>query len=327
MSDSDDPNRLAIIRLIEQDTRAYLNKDYDAWASGWAKTPDTRVFRAGADSSTVVEESWESFSSKIREAFDRHPEPNLSYDKIRRENMNIVVGSDIAWGTWNLIGADTGDVFDLPGLQFEMKVFHKIDGEWKIVCKTVMRRITDYSQCPLIELDASSRVLWMNTEAKAQLPNFPELVVSAGRLQAKNKARDADLQDAVAQTFHLGERDLLLTEKNYRVKPVALGEDDYSVLKYCWVSLENGRVLISFDDRRIIAQKLSWAGQVFGLSSAQKEVAELTVQGHEIAEVASRLEVTFNTVQTHLRRIYDKTGARGRQSLVRAILNMEPPIS
>jgi DNA-binding CsgD family transcriptional regulator len=263
----------------------------------------------------------------MKEAMILNPEPNPSVDQIRRERMNIVIGTDMAWATWDQFGIDTGNRYDLPGVEHELRIFHKIDGHWKIAGFVIMQQNIDLARFPLVEIDTGLRIIWKNDEATARLPFFPELVIRGGRLTARDKGSDAKLRETVSRAFRTNDELLARIAAEDRVTAVALGEDDYGVRRYCWVIAEDSKVLVSFNDEEISDRKLSLAEKVYRLSPTQAQLVNLIVRGNDISDAASSLGVTINTVRTHLQRIYDKTGARSLPALVRAILNMEPPIS
>jgi DNA-binding CsgD family transcriptional regulator/PAS domain-containing protein len=60
--------------------------------------------------------------------------------------------------------------------------------------------------------------------------------------------------------------------------------------------------------------------RLYGLTRAEAALAALLLQGREPAEAADELGVTMNTVRTHLKRVFDKTGARRQAELVRLLL-------
>ncbi len=56
--------------------------------------------------------------------------------------------------------------------------------------------------------------------------------------------------------------------------------------------------------------------QEFGLSKRESEVLPLALRGRTGERIAAELFITKSTVDTHLRRIYAKTGMHGRQELI-----------
>jgi DNA-binding CsgD family transcriptional regulator len=56
--------------------------------------------------------------------------------------------------------------------------------------------------------------------------------------------------------------------------------------------------------------------QAYGLTARESEVAQLVMHGFSTAEISAALSVSLNTVQDHLKKIFDKVGIHSRRELV-----------
>lgn len=66
----------------------------------------------------------------------------------------------------------------------------------------------------------------------------------------------------------------------------------------------------------LLAQQCDRVSQAFDLSQREREVLSLIMQGRNVPAVATELVVSRNTVQTHVRHIYERFGVHSRQELV-----------
>lgn len=62
---------------------------------------------------------------------------------------------------------------------------------------------------------------------------------------------------------------------------------------------------------------------VFGLTFAEARVASRLARGADLTTIAEELRVSRETVRTHLKRIYSKTGARRQAALVALVLGTQ----
>jgi DNA-binding CsgD family transcriptional regulator len=58
----------------------------------------------------------------------------------------------------------------------------------------------------------------------------------------------------------------------------------------------------------------------YGLTERERTVTKLVCQGYSTAQIADQLWITHNTVQDHLKSIFDKTGVRSRREVMARIL-------
>ena len=220
---------------------------------------------------------------------------------------------------------DTGDDFECSGVQHELKIFQRIDGAWKIGCLVLMQGTVEHETCPMIEVASDGGVLWMNRQAQDRIRDHPGLVVAAGRLRARRRDCDAALREALRWAFEELETHVPPRLAAQQARAVPLGESEAAAPLYCWVVLEDGKALVSFDDAAMTGRRIELAGAIYGLSPAQVRLARLIVEGHDLATASDMLGVSVNTLRTHLQRMFDRTGVRSQAALVGTLLSAEAP--
>jgi DNA-binding CsgD family transcriptional regulator len=63
--------------------------------------------------------------------------------------------------------------------------------------------------------------------------------------------------------------------------------------------------------------------RAYGLTARERALTEAVCQGLSTPAIASRLQITSNTLQDHLKSIFDKTGVRSRRELTSTILRQQ----
>lgn len=76
------------------------------------------------------------------------------------------------------------------------------------------------------------------------------------------------------------------------------------------------------DPRRPLDLAPAFLSRTFGLTPAEARAAIAATGGGSLDELAGRLTVSVNTVKSHLKQVYAKTGVGGRAELVRLILGL-----
>ena len=88
------------------------------------------------------------------------------------------------------------------------------------------------------------------------------------------------------------------------------------------ISARAAPVLIAYihGDGGSTADRCEQLAELFNLSGSEARLALAISRGQTIAEAAGNLHLTLETARNYSKRIYAKTGARGRSDLVRFIL-------
>lgn len=79
-----------------------------------------------------VDEGWDAIGARLKTAMERLPQTYDTATRLRWGNLNIVADGNMAWASYDMVGIETGDDFEMAGLTHELKVFQRIDGAWKI---------------------------------------------------------------------------------------------------------------------------------------------------------------------------------------------------
>jgi ketosteroid isomerase-like protein len=122
----------AIKALIQRETKAFFEIDYDTWAKSWVHSP--YAFWSFADTTDVNSFSgWDQIERGFAEYF-RTSKPSTA--KIDREwlGLDVQVYGNGAYVRFN---QHVKDDTSRPA-QAEVRVLEKVKGEWKIVCVSVI---------------------------------------------------------------------------------------------------------------------------------------------------------------------------------------------
>lgn len=124
----------AILQVIADESAAFWNKDFGAWAACWRHTAQIRMMGWWARGGVTVIEGWEALSHRVKATMAASPERNPTAAQVRRENVNLNIHGHVAWVTFDQYGQDTGDAaMDMPGLSRETRILELVEGQWKIV--------------------------------------------------------------------------------------------------------------------------------------------------------------------------------------------------
>ena len=132
--------KAAIISVIEEETNAYLARDFDRLVA--THVQDETNVRLGAGKSGydyVV--GWEEISSGFKEAIENNPESDGS--KEVKTNYKIKVYGESAWAVFD------NDLYnsegELTNKSIHVEFLEKVDGEWKIVYLSIIN-ISSYEE-------------------------------------------------------------------------------------------------------------------------------------------------------------------------------------
>jgi DNA-binding CsgD family transcriptional regulator len=101
---------------------------------------------------------------------------------------------------------------------------------------------------------------------------------------------------------------------------VRMRQGGWAVLHASWMDADIAGPIAVIIEAAPAAEIAPMIMTAFRLSDSERTIAGLVCQGLPTRVIADRLHVTVDTVQDHLKSVFDKTGVRSRGALVAAIL-------
>jgi len=122
----------AIITVLNDETQAWIDRDYERLASYWVQ--DESTIRLSASKTGYGSATWEEMSSNLKESIE-NDSLWLGVEDLKAEktSMNIKVYADCAWATFteNESWKYQGEPFKSEAIQ--LIVLEKSEEQWKIV--------------------------------------------------------------------------------------------------------------------------------------------------------------------------------------------------
>ena len=322
-------DKQAILYLIEQETTAFLSRDFDAWAECWVQDEGVRRLAALTGGVMDYQEGWTSGSDAIRNIFKEFPTPNADAARsIRRSNYSLRVANEMAWASFDQYCEVSEDPLVTAGLSHEIRIFEKQDARWKISMVGHADTGLEYFDFPVVRIDDACRIEWMNDAARDELVTHPALTRSGAHLRGRFGPDDKRLREAIKEVSNLtvmDRRPSLQQPRGRVADPVILTGGSADGQHIVWASMYNGNLLVTFRDLHNEHARLKDAAELYQLSPAQVRVAQLVLEGHNLQQIAEVLDVAVSTSKTHLSRVFDKTGARNQAALISKLLGVSPP--
>jgi len=127
-------DKAAIMKVVQEETTAFWNKDYKALARHWVHAGYVQHHHRSPVGGIIVLKGWGPISKAIKQYIEQNTNTNPRANKAKRKKVSLRVGKDIAWISYEQHEIDSGEPgMDKPALSRETKILEKHDGKWKIV--------------------------------------------------------------------------------------------------------------------------------------------------------------------------------------------------
>jgi DNA-binding CsgD family transcriptional regulator len=168
----------------------------------------------------------------------------------------------------------------------------------------------DHDYTPRCVLADDLSVLWANIAARSALARRRDLEVRDGALYATKPQHQGELL-AFLRSSGAGISTLCLPRSSGK------GHLLLRAQRLSW-SEEPAYGVSFFGTGEDYVHRYADLDVAFGLTQAENKVLLRLLDGHDVEQLAQLLEVSVETVRSHVRKIYQKIGVRSREALFRA---------
>jgi len=123
--------KAAVIAVIEEETDAFIQKDYERWANTYLQD-ETNIRLSASISGYGHIVGWNKLSTGFKEYFDEPltEEPSMAGEKT---NYQVKIYDDVAWVMCDekFKNTETGEYSNWEAV--EARILEKVDSQWKIV--------------------------------------------------------------------------------------------------------------------------------------------------------------------------------------------------
>jgi DNA-binding CsgD family transcriptional regulator len=312
----------AILKVIDADHQAFWKKDLEAIAALHVQAPYARRWAWWLPDVLVIREGWSSIKERLGRVLEDPAMPNGIVPAVTREHLNIRIGTDMAWVTFDQSSpAGLNREVGIAGTSRDLRILEKHEGAWKIAMTAFANRQTPLAYGLRFRVNEKGHVLWRSAEAEHAMIEGCGLFVKAGRLRARDAKADKRMYAAIqwAATQPGG------FEARREALPLVTERHHEGGAEIWWVVAEAGVIQVIGHPQQIAEEHLAAAAIVYGLSKSQVLLARAILEGKGLPQAAAATDITLNTARTHLRRMFDKTGVRTQAALVRCLLAVASP--
>lgn len=169
----------------------------------------------------------------------------------------------------------------------------------------------------VVVADKLMRIALQNRRAEALFREGTRVSVSAGKIRARHVDDQRLLERAVEQAIESSVGSLLhLSNGNaYPLFCRVLRAADNNSVRGSELKPRK-LALVIFKDTALTKEQVRAIAGVFNLTAAEVRIAELLASGVRPQEISMALGVSLNTVRTHLKQVFQKTGTHRQSELL-----------
>lgn len=215
---------------------------------------------------------------------------------------------------------DAQDVVRLTEVSVHVRRVLRIRGTLAAAASlsTLLSTMLDNSGQPMVLVDSRLVIRHMTASAKAILDRADGIRCRNGAMSIDNPSAALQFRDAV-----IGAIDRLPASRDALLCPMKSRDSSYRlvVLPAGASPLDGAIVLIGDPSRPSVGDaRLGRFARIFALTGAETALVAALADGLRLAEIADQRGVALETVKTHLKHVFLKTGTTRQIDLIRSLM-------
>lgn len=177
------------------------------------------------------------------------------------------------------------------------------------------------AQGAVVHQNATAERLIARSEGLAILPDG--MLVTADRASNARLSRLVGLVAQSVQNANGSQEGVVAVKRPRGQMPLLISVKTLPRPFLATPSLREVSAMITFADPDTPPPSLvDPVAEVFGLTQAERRVVAGVLEGLKAREISARLGISINTVNTHVKRVYAKTGVRRHGDLIRLCMHL-----
>jgi DNA-binding CsgD family transcriptional regulator len=313
-------DRTAIISVIEEESSAWIRGDIAAWKACWVQDEHAQHINARPSVGARMLRGFDAIAAYMVPFIEDRAGEASAAPTVQREDWRITIGNDMAWATFDQLVPINAGPDAAPGRHNHLRILERRDGKWKIAAIFHIPNRIGYYATPWVRVDRNGVILEAGAQADDALRSHASLQKVGPRLCTRSATDTMKLRDALADAD-----DLIQKRTGRPPVPLILQGEDLTSLSISWITIADMMTVVLLGDDRLLTSMIQRAGEVYGLSPKQLQVAEAIARGMDLSSTAEMLGVRPNTVRTHVRRMFKRLNVTSQPALIRALLSTGPP--
>jgi CRP-like cAMP-binding protein/DNA-binding CsgD family transcriptional regulator len=190
--------------------------------------------------------------------------------------------------------------------------------------RDTLREVLDRLPTGVVLVDENRKIILANKSAKSVADQGKGLIIKRNEIHAVMNSDNRKLQELIRRASAKGSAEeiggALMVSRGSQARSLPILISPLASREYSFNNQTAAAALFISDPDLAIPGPQEIFRKLYGLTPAEARLSSALLQGKNVGQVAKEFEIKVNTVRSHLKSIFLKTGANRQSDLVRILL-------